>query len=69
MRLKELGMAGPQRRQTLQGGPEKEANTRVMRTKANCLQVCKKGPIAVVYPEGDSVCVQHLIVSFLVPAN
>lgn len=24
----------------------------VLRTKANCLQVCKKGPIAVVYPEG-----------------
>ena len=25
----------------------------VLRTKANCLQVCKKGPIAVVYPEGE----------------
>lgn len=24
----------------------------VFRTKANCLQVCAKGPIAVVYPEG-----------------
>ncbi|WP_234567446.1 (2Fe-2S) ferredoxin domain-containing protein [Rhodohalobacter sp. 614A] len=24
----------------------------VFRTKANCLRVCKKGPIAVVYPEG-----------------
>ncbi len=24
----------------------------VYRTKANCLQVCAKGPIAVVYPEG-----------------
>ncbi len=24
----------------------------VFRTKANCLQVCMKGPVAVVYPEG-----------------
>jgi len=36
-RLAELGLAG-------QGG--------VYRTKANCLQICKGGPIAVVYPEG-----------------
>ena len=24
----------------------------VLRTKANCLRVCREGPIAVVYPEG-----------------
>ena len=36
-RLKELGL-------TESGG--------VYRTKANCLQVCARGPIAVVYPEG-----------------
>lgn len=24
----------------------------IKRTKANCLQVCRQGPIAVVYPEG-----------------
>lgn len=36
-RLLELGLVG-------QGG--------VFRTKANCLQVCQGGPIAVVYPEG-----------------
>ena len=36
-RLKELGLVG-------KGG--------VFRTKANCLQVCQDGPIAVVYPEG-----------------
>jgi (2Fe-2S) ferredoxin len=36
-RLKELELDG-------QGG--------IYRTKANCLRVCKKGPIAVVYPEG-----------------
>lgn len=37
-RLKELGLVGPQ--------------ATVCRTKANCLQVCTQGPIAVVYPEG-----------------
>src|SRR5262245_6498912 len=36
-RLKELGLTGD-------GG--------VYRTKANCLNVCARGPIAVVYPEG-----------------
>jgi (2Fe-2S) ferredoxin len=34
----------------------KELNTdstiHIARTKANCLQVCVKGPIAVVYPDG-----------------
>ena len=36
-RLKDLNLTGD-------GG--------VYRTKANCLQVCSQGPIAVVYPEG-----------------
>ncbi|VAW29566.1 Ferredoxin, 2Fe-2S [hydrothermal vent metagenome] len=36
-RLKELNLSGD-------GG--------IYRTKANCLRVCMKGPIAVVYPEG-----------------
>ena len=36
-RLKELGLSE-------HGG--------IFRTKANCLRVCEKGPIAVVYPEG-----------------
>jgi (2Fe-2S) ferredoxin len=36
-RLKELGLVGP--------------NGRVQRTKADCLQVCEAGPIAVVWPE------------------
>lgn len=36
-RLKELGLTG-------QGG--------IYRTKANCLQVCMAGPVAVVYPDG-----------------
>ena len=37
-RLKELGLAGPA--------------PKVFRTKANCLRVCQRGPVAVVYPEG-----------------
>lgn len=37
-RLKELHLAGPA--------------PLVYRTKANCLRVCVRGPIAVVYPEG-----------------
>ncbi len=36
-RLKELNLSG-------EGG--------IYRTKANCLRVCMKGPVAVVYPEG-----------------
>ena len=37
-RLKELNLVGP--------------NPLVFRTRANCLRVCVRGPIAVVYPEG-----------------
>jgi (2Fe-2S) ferredoxin len=37
-RLNELGLTGPE--------------PLVYRTKANCLRVCLRGPIAVVYPEG-----------------
>lgn len=37
IRLKELGL-------TQSGG--------IFRTKANCLQICQDGPVAVVYPEG-----------------
>ena len=36
-RLKELGLS--------EGGG-------IYRTKANCLRVCQRGPVAVVYPEG-----------------
>jgi (2Fe-2S) ferredoxin len=37
-RLKELNLVGP--------------TPLVYRTKANCLRICIRGPIAVVYPEG-----------------
>ena len=37
-RLKELNLVGP--------------DALVFRTKANCLHICTRGPIAVVYPEG-----------------
>ena len=38
-RLKELGLVAGR-------------NSSIYRTKANCLRVCMRGPIAVVYPEG-----------------
>ncbi len=38
-RLRELGLGDPR-----QGG--------IHRTKADCLRVCERGPVAVVYPEG-----------------
>ena len=37
-RLKELSLTGP--------------DALVYRSKVNCLQICTRGPIAVVYPEG-----------------
>lgn len=37
-RLKELGLAGPE--------------PHVFRSRVNCLRVCLRGPVAVVYPEG-----------------
>lgn len=57
-RLKELGLTGP-------GGT-------VQRTKADCLQICEAGPIAVVWPDNvwyhscneealEAIIQQHLI--------
>jgi len=47
-RLKQLGLAGP-RREDGRGG--------VQRTKADCLQICEVGPIAIVWP--DEVWYRH----------
>lgn len=46
--LKERGLAGPKRSADHPKGP----GGGVQRTKADCLQICKAGPIAVVWPEG-----------------
>lgn len=47
-RLKELGLVGPQRDDASRRG----AGGGVQRSKADCLQVCAAGPVAVVWPDG-----------------
>lgn len=47
-RLKELGLVGPQRTEDSRRG----AGGGVQRTKADCLQICAAGPVAVVWPDG-----------------
>jgi (2Fe-2S) ferredoxin len=47
-RLKELGLVGPQRTDESNRG----AGGGVQRSKADCLQICAAGPVAVVWPDG-----------------
>jgi (2Fe-2S) ferredoxin len=48
-RLAELNLASPSQKSS---GAAGGAGPLVYRTKANCLRVCVRGPVAVVYPEG-----------------
>jgi (2Fe-2S) ferredoxin len=48
-RLKELNLVSPSQKTS---GAAGGADPLVYRTKANCLRVCVRGPVAVVYPEG-----------------
>lgn len=47
-RLKELGLVGPKRDE----GSKRGTGGGVQRTKADCLQICAAGPVAVVWPDG-----------------
>jgi (2Fe-2S) ferredoxin len=49
VRLKELNLVSPSQKNF---GGAGGAEPLVFRTKASCLRVCVRGPIAVVYPEG-----------------
>lgn len=46
--LKERGLVGPLR----DGGSARGAGGGVQRSKADCLQICAAGPVAVVWPDG-----------------
>ena len=50
-RLRELDLVSPSPSGSTEDRAAKEAAFPVMRTKTNCLQVCKAGPVAVCYDE------------------
>lgn len=55
-RLKELGLNDPPPpwygNEALPAAPVEPGTSRVLRSKVDCLRICERGPIAVVYPDG-----------------
>lgn len=49
---KEIGLEAWEYLKRRLGELELDGRGGIYRTKANCLRICKKGPVAVVYPEG-----------------